>query len=119
MGSDIHIFVEYKNTDIDWWQTIIDDARGPRCYDLFARLADNRNYDGVKTVPLIGLPEDHNFGFCIITEPSELHHWNTITLKDWKEHTKDHGPIYGAITVCAEYLAKADYQVRIIVGFDS
>lgn len=66
MGCDIHTHIEIKVND-KWYnysQLNID-----RNYQLFAKLANVRNYDDIPYFEPKGLPEDVSF----ITQ----HHWNT------------------------------------------
>ena len=62
MGCDIHLHVESRLAGIDrehnWYNTAFYGEFCERCYPMFARLADVRNYDDVKHLPIRGLPED-------------------------------------------------------------
>lgn len=64
MGCDIHMYVEYteKKEEEKWWLSFGGRFNPGRNYDLFAILADVRNYDGAKCIyPPRGLPEPLGF----------------------------------------------------------
>ena len=59
MGCDIHCYVEYKNKAIDRWSPFGGAINPGRNYDIFAKLAGVRNYNGVKPVAeRRGMPDD-------------------------------------------------------------
>lgn len=59
MGCDIHCFIEYKHKGSDSWKAHGGKIHLDRDYDLFAVMADVRNYDKmVPVAPRRGLPAD-------------------------------------------------------------
>lgn len=60
MGCDIHLFVErkIKGSNDRFENTAFCGEFSDRNYNMFAFLADVRNYDRIKHMPLRGLPND-------------------------------------------------------------
>lgn len=63
MGCDIHLFVEkrLKGSNDRFQSTAFYDEFSDRSYLMFAFLADVRNYDNIKHLPLRGLPNDISY----------------------------------------------------------
>ena len=81
MGCDIHLYVEYrnKNRNSPWEESgIVMPNCGDRSYEMFAVMADVRNYNNLeRIVPDRGYPMDAAYStdkayFCEISE-NELH----------------------------------------------
>lgn len=58
MGCDIHLYVEHRSVGSHNWVSMFHKF-SHRNYNLFAKLANERNYDGITPIcPVRGFPED-------------------------------------------------------------
>ena len=111
MGCDIHLFVEVEHdgtwNSVDEWETedgytsVVYEKQyyNGRNYDLFALLANVRNYNNVKPMKCpVGLPDDVSYQVMQKSESygSDGHSHSYLTLKelidfDWDQSIKEAG----------------------------
>ena len=92
MGCDIHALMEKRDKELEWYWINKGDPEIGRDYEMFAVLANVRNYDNL---PFIsepkGKPEDCSDGFKGLLEywGSDAHSTSWLTLKELKEFDVD------------------------------
>lgn len=59
MGCDIHLFIEYKN-HVGNWVCFGDEMNPGRMYEMFAKMAGVRDYEGIMKFKPRGLPENYS-----------------------------------------------------------
>lgn len=133
MGCDIHVHIEVKNND-KWEHYSLPHIE--RHYELFAKMADVRNFNGIKPISEPkGLPDD----LSIVTqidvdrwgEDAHSHSWfgpeELVKLRDWygsdMEMTKEFGYVFGSyLSDFIEYRGEYPKEVqdlRIVFWFDN
>lgn len=122
MGCDIHAFTEIKIAGT--WHTYTG-VEMDRNYDLFAKMADVRNYDGITPISKPrGLPED----VAAVTGVASRHYGNDGHSHSWLSHAevcgleKEFRPLFGYLF--GNYwsdrtLPKEVEDVRLVFWFDN
>lgn len=91
MGCDIHLYVEYKSKNTDYWRSFGKRINPGRIYGMFAKLADVRNGYGYETIAAErGLPDNisyeaRNDSQLFISETDGDDYVHPNTAKRWVE----------------------------------
>lgn len=130
MGCDIHMAVEGKYPDSNYW-FLLGAFRGERDYGLFARMNTTvRNYEGIKGFAERGIPEDSNFHNDEMYANQYLgdDSYSWLSRAEFKEILSvyrnadrlfDYKVDYKAILKFMEAFELHNYQTRLLFGFDS
>ena len=115
MGCDIHLFVEHKRGDA--WVSWGRESDVCRDYDLFAKMANVRNYNGVEPISKPrGLPSDVSKTVAGISEAWDVdghsHSWLTLDeVRSLLDHGADIERVVSDMTDCDES--------RVVFWFDN
>lgn len=115
MGSDIHIYINAKLPDDDYWETILWNIDPGRDYNRFAILADVRNYNDVKPIPSVPWTEEE---MKSLDPDDNFHSRRKITGRQFVDTIGlVFGP-WGALSAWINHMLLT-HEVEVLMGFDS
>lgn len=128
MGCDIHGHIEVRyHTDTNWYHSV--PIEGKRCYNIFARLADVRNYGGVEAFNPRGFPKDiSRITYDRFSEwKTDAHSCSFVSVDEFEEilnKAKTQSPYgipvdYKAALAYMKAFVDDGYEVRLVFWFDN
>lgn len=135
MGADIHIFIERKDTDSNYWYGFGDNIHAERSYSMFGAIAGVRSDEVTPISEPRGFPPDYSQGEKDDKDKYDFHSWTYLTpneletaigrvaeLYSKEDDNYDYDTYWMDYRIILEFcrdLERNGNDVRLVIGFDS
>jgi len=136
MGADIHIFIERKDADGNYWYGFGDNIHAERSYSMFGAIAGVRSDEVEPVSEPRGFPPDYSEYDKSTKEEYDFHSWTYLTPNELETaivrvtemYAKDADGDDGYLNYWMDYkiilefcrdLERNGNDVRLVIGFDS
>lgn len=137
MGADIHIFIERKDPESNYWYGFGDNIHAERSYTMFGAIAGVRDDEVEPISEPRGFPPDYGQGDKDEKDKYDFHSWTYLTpnelemaiqrvtelyAKDENYDNDDYLNFWMDYKIILEFcrdLERNNNDVRLVIGFDS
>ena len=136
MGADIHIFIERKDSDNNYWYGFGDNIHAERSYSMFGAIAGVRSDEVTPISEPRGFPPDYSAYDKGIKDEYAFHSWTYLTPNELElaiarvtalyakdaDGDDDYLNFWMDYKIILEFcrdLERNNNDVRLVIGFDS
>ena len=124
MGSDIHVYIEYrhKSWNLANWCNFGGTFNLGRRYAIFARLAGVRDFEDVDHIAPRGLPKmlSHDTRYAYEDWQGDTHDASWLTLEEWEHALSDIEDLeYETVAAIMRFYKSEGFETRVVFWFDS